>query len=259
MEIWIGRDGERYGPYSEDRIREWLGDGTMRGDELAWREGLKDWQPLSVLFPDAIPAKPPGAEPRADAAPAASETARATAVPTYAGFWKRVLAYVLDGLVMYLPDYLIDRMLGGAAAQEKLAQALPATVTSLQDLVTAYQQYYDTMWPAMLLGALLTWLYFAACESSPWQATLGKLVLGIHVTDLDGRRISFRRALGRYAAKIPSFLLFFVGVAMVGWTPRKQGLHDYMAGTLVVNGKAGQPPRGAAPGGDNPYGGTLRA
>lgn len=262
MEIWIGRDGERYGPYSEDEIRGWLRDGTMSGADLAWRDGLKDWQPLSVLFPDAVPEASDGEAPhlyRAPAAPVPPAPPRTAPMPSYAGFWKRVMAYILDALVMYLPNLMIDRMMGGAAAQEKLAQTLPGITHSLDDVLAAYQQYYDAMWPAMLLGAVLTWLYFAVCESSPWQATLGKLALGMHVTDLDGRRISFPRALGRYVAKIPSFLLFFVGVLMVGWTPRKQGLHDYLAGTLVVNGRAGQGPRGGAPEGGKRYDGSLRA
>ena len=60
------------------------------------------------------------------------------------------------------------------------------------------------MWPAILLSVVIGWLYFALCESSAWQATLGKLALGIRVTDLQGQRISFPRALGRYVAKLLS-------------------------------------------------------
>jgi uncharacterized RDD family membrane protein YckC len=89
------------------------------------------------------------------------------------------------------------------------------------------------------LTALLVWLYFAVCESSAWQATVGKLAMGIRVTDLDGDRIGFWRALGRYAAKIVSWMVLALGFLMIGWTRRKQGLHDMLAGTLVLNGRAG--------------------
>ena len=51
MEIWIGRDGERHGPYKEDDVRQWLRSGQVSPKDLAWYEGLADWQPLSVLFP----------------------------------------------------------------------------------------------------------------------------------------------------------------------------------------------------------------
>lgn len=255
MEIWIGRDGERFGPYQEAEVREWLRNGTMSGADLGWREGLADWQPLSVLLPDALP--PAGTPVAAPPPPPPMATAR-----TYAGFWKRVIAYLVDAIVLYFPNMVIDRMLGGAAAQITLEQALSNTVGDVQRMLEAYQHYYAAMWPAMLAGAIVAWLYFAACESSPWQATIGKLALGIRVTDLQGRRIGFAHALGRYGAKLVSFLVLFIGVLMVAWTPRKQGLHDLMAGTLVLNGRAGGSGQ-APPAGDEhdrgPHRGSLSA
>ncbi len=247
MEIWIGRDGERLGPYPEADVRQWLRDGTMSGTDLAWREGLADWQPLSVLLPDAVPAAPTAAS-----APPAPPPLAQTLVN--AGFWKRVIAYLIDAIVLYLPNMLIDRALGGAAAQAALERTLTNAVGDVPNILAAYQHYYEVMWPGMLLGALLAWLYFAACESSPWQATIGKLALGIRVTNLEGRRISFPRALGRYGAKLISFMVLFIGVLMVAWTPRKQGLHDLMAGTLVVNGRAHGPGITPPPGNDPPQG-----
>jgi uncharacterized RDD family membrane protein YckC len=67
---------------------------------------------------------------------------------------------------------------------------------------------------------------------------VGKLAMGIRVTDLEGRRISFWRAVGRYAAKIVSAMILLIGFLMVAWTRRKQGLHDMLANTLVLNGRA---------------------
>jgi uncharacterized RDD family membrane protein YckC len=77
-------------------------------------------------------------------------------------------------------------------------------------------------------------LYFAITESSAWQATLGKKAVGIIVTDLDGNRISFGKALGRLFAKIISAIILYIGFFMAGFTEKKQGLHDMIAGTLVV-------------------------
>ena len=77
-------------------------------------------------------------------------------------------------------------------------------------------------------------LYFTLCESSTWQATLGKRMLSLRVTDLHGRRIGFGQANGRYWSKIISGLLLFMGFLMVGFDRKKQGLHDKLAGTLVV-------------------------
>jgi uncharacterized RDD family membrane protein YckC len=71
-------------------------------------------------------------------------------------------------------------------------------------------------------------------ESSTSQATFGKMACGLAVTDTYGNRISFGRATGRYFAKILSALTLGIGFAMVGWTRQKRGLHDFVAGTLVV-------------------------
>jgi uncharacterized RDD family membrane protein YckC len=77
-------------------------------------------------------------------------------------------------------------------------------------------------------------LYFPILESSNWQATIGKRAVGIKVIDLDGKRITFPRALGRFFAKIISGLVLYIGFIMAGFTERKQALHDIIAGTLVI-------------------------
>ena len=84
-----------------------------------------------------------------------------------------------------------------------------------------------------VFSALVSWIYEAALESSPYQATLGKMALGMKVTDLAGNRISFARATGRHFAKYVSGMIFFIGYIMAGFTERKQALHDMIAGTLV--------------------------
>jgi uncharacterized RDD family membrane protein YckC len=85
-----------------------------------------------------------------------------------------------------------------------------------------------------IISLIVPWFYYSGLESSKWQATVGKRVLNMKVTDLEGHRISFARATGRYFAKIISSLIFLIGYFMIGWTRRKQGLHDKLADTLVV-------------------------
>lgn len=250
MEIWIGRNGERNGPYKEADVRQWLRSGQLGGEDLGWYEGLADWQPLSVLFRDEVasaPATPP---------PMSAETLPQTTTATledYAGFWKRVAAFLLDSVVLYLPNTLILKAMGGDAAQAKLTQAITSATGDPHAMLAAYGDFYSSMGVASLITGVLAWLYFAYCESSPWQATVGKLALGIRVTDLQGQRISFPRALGRYPAKILSYLILCIGFVMVAWTQRKQALHDMIAGTLVLNGRAGdfkgKPAERSTPGG----------
>lgn len=81
---------------------------------------------------------------------------------------------------------------------------------------------------------ILGWLYYALMESSSRQATLGKMALGIIVTDTEGQRVSFAKATGRHFGKIVSGIILYIGFIMIAFTEKKQGLHDIMANCLVV-------------------------
>lgn len=88
-----------------------------------------------------------------------------------------------------------------------------------------------------LLGIVVNWLYFAYFESSERQATPGKIAMKLKVTDRDGKRLSFITASIRHFAKFVSALLLFLGFVMIAFDAKKQGLHDKIAGTLVVVAK----------------------
>ncbi len=133
---------------------------------------------------------------------------------TYAGFWKRVGAWVIDAIIVTIVQSIVSVIIMGGQSG-----GAGATVA------------------ANVVGFMIGLVYGAGMESSSKQATLGKMALGIVVTDMNGGRITFMRATGRYLAKIISALILLIGYLMVAFTRRKQGLHDLMAGTLVVNGK----------------------
>ncbi|TCJ14509.1 RDD family protein [Flaviaesturariibacter flavus] len=123
-------------------------------------------------------------------------------IPVYGGFWERFAAAIIDGIVMGVINKVIQLAIGeieGAVA-----------------------------------GILVNCLYFALMESSERGATLGKMALGLRVTDMNGGRITFMQGLGRYFGKILSSIILFIGYLMMVWDDRKQTLHDKMAGTLVV-------------------------
>ena len=79
-----------------------------------------------------------------------------------------------------------------------------------------------------------TWLYFAFQESSSRQATFGARACHLRVVDLDGARLSFARATGRHAARYVTFGSFGVGLLLWFFTPRRQALHDFLSGSVVV-------------------------
>lgn len=145
--------------------------------------------------------------------------------PQYAGFWRRVGALFVDAIVLNLAMVAIGFVL---PVHEAVDLAAP---DSALGLFFAFQ--YNTLGTLVII--LLGWLYYAGMESSVRQATLGKMALSLVVTDLEGERIGFGRATGRYFAKFLSWLTLLVGFFMAGFTRRKQALHDILAKTLVIS------------------------
>ncbi len=139
----------------------------------------------------------------------------------YGGFWIRVVAAIIDGILVRVVVSPIHLVFGGLGLAGMMSGIHPLGLAVLGGGVTFI---------ATLFGS---WLYEAFMESSSYQATLGKMIFGMKVTDLNGSRISFERATGRYFAKWLSAMVLCIGYIMVGFTERKQGLHDLLAGTLV--------------------------
>ena len=172
----------------------------------------------------------------------------------YAGFWKRFVAVLVDGIILVILQFII-------------AFGVPPTWGNSTNgwdnpKVIAYNIF------TLVVG----WMYFAIMESSSLQATFGKKILGIIVTDTQGNKISFGRATARYFGKSFSILIwlaaglvalmaqnigggespyqylalllfligagvFFFGYLMAAFTPEKQALHDIIARCLVVKGQ----------------------
>jgi uncharacterized RDD family membrane protein YckC len=153
----------------------------------------------------------------------------------YANFWKRLLANTIDSFILSISLLPINLLLTFLAALLLLALA-PNTVTepapSTDGQSTALEAIANLI--SLAVQIFFGWLYFAIMESSPKQATLGKQAMGIFVTDLHGKKISFGKATGRYFGKGISTLIFGIGYLMAAFTDKKQALHDLMAGTLVI-------------------------
>jgi uncharacterized RDD family membrane protein YckC len=141
----------------------------------------------------------------------------------YAGFWRRLAALLIDSLIAGAAGFLVGFVIG-----------IVVVASGGGDL--------DGGWSALInVVSVFGWfLYFALMESSSHQATIGKIGLGIQLTDIDGNRLSFGRALGRNLAKLISAVILYIGFILAAFTERKQALHDMIAGTLVV--KRGQEP-----------------
>ena len=151
---------------------------------------------------------------------------------TYAGFWKRFAAYLIDELILGVVGVIIllpfIALMGiSTFMSHDDYEYHESFVGVIIALITAYIF-------AILLIIIAKWLYYALMESKK-GATLGKMALGIKVTDMDGNMISFGRATGRYFGKILSSLTLCIGYIIAGFSQQKQALHDILAKTLVVN------------------------
>ena len=151
---------------------------------------------------------------------------------TYAGFWLRFVAHMIDSLllgvvflVLLVPLFLLTGLGGLLHSINPDHPPDPAVAAAFASSIAL-----------IIVGSVAAgWLYNAYFESSDWQGTVGKKVMNVVVTDLQGNRISFARASGRFFAKLISGLIpFGIGYILAGITEKKQALHDMIAGCLVL-------------------------
>ncbi len=151
----------------------------------------------------------------------------------YAGFWLRFVAYIVDGfisvflfLILLIPLFILT---GAGAALSRIGSG--------EDISDDTAVFLGVGFIGGFIGIVLlvSWLYYALSESSSWQATLGKKMLNLKVTDMAGQPISFGRASGRFFAKIVTKLIpFWIGYILAGFTEKKQAIHDMIASCLVL-------------------------
>lgn len=156
---------------------------------------------------------------------------------TYAGFWRRFAAFMIDNIILSIPTGLLATVfmmvqmpqLMAAQTEEEIAAVLPGLF-----LVSILSN---------ILFFVLFILYTSFMESSSKQATLGKMAMSIKVVDINGQRLNFWHAAGRNLGKVVSYFIIYFGFFMAAFTRRRQALHDIMASTFVVNNsyQAGQP------------------
>ena len=140
-------------------------------------------------------------------------------VVVYATFGQRLLAAIIDALVLIIPNYIVQFAMGAGSFYSDLF---------------IYHTFSFTSMFAQLLNIVISWLYMALMESGPNCASLGKMAMGIVVTTTQGERVSFSTASVRYFSKIISSFILYVGYFMMLWDDRNQTLHDKIAKTIVT-------------------------
>lgn len=254
MSMWYYADAgnARQGPVESGDLVRLRQQGTVGWQTLVWREGMDDWRPMSdfatefAAADDRGPWQSTATGPAADVAatpgqpdPASPYTPPTAPVASHdevvaggevveAGFWKRFAALVIDGLVLsaayyaLLIGFVVVFGIGAASMFSMDNPGVGGVFTILLALV-------------YLLYPVLSAIYFIAMETSSHQATLGKMAVGIKVVDRDGRKLGRGHALGRWFSHLLCYITLYIGYLMVAFTQRKQGLHDMVNGTQVVD------------------------
>ncbi|HKV26816.1 MAG TPA: RDD family protein [Candidatus Acidoferrales bacterium] len=182
-------------------------------------------RPLVVAAPSASSPGYPAAPP--------SRTGTAYAPQLfYAGFWLRFVAYLIDSVILCIVYVILIVVVIFASGVAAMLRNLPENPTPDMFLHGALVVAILTL---IAITTVITWLYYAWMESSPSQGTLGKMAMGLIVTDMQYRPVSFARATARFFAKIITGLIpFCIGYIMAGFTAKKQALHDMIASCLVL-------------------------
>jgi uncharacterized RDD family membrane protein YckC len=259
-EWYVGSNGQQSGPFTLQQLRQMATSGQVSKTDLIWKDGLANWVPCSAvkgLFPAATdfspasstrPAPRPTAPPPRGPAPSdgglvisdvsgggdplltgqiTPMTATITGTPfQLAEFLPRVGAALLDalflGLIGCIPNVLVVVMLTMATAK----------VNNPDDAQAAGILANVCM---NIIGLVVAAIYYVTLDASAKQGTWGKQIVGLKVTDLEGRRISVARAIGRFFARYLSACTCGIGFLLPLFTQKRQTLHDLICGCIVVN------------------------
>lgn len=254
MNWYYVQDSDRIGPVDDAELERLVSAGRIQPETLVWNETLPGWTPLRDARPGAAAAaaaSTPSAAPIEPGSSAAVSTcsqcgqsfspdqlmhfegrticfnckplfvarmkegiAPATAV-TYAGFWIRFLAVLIDAAIGFTVGMLIGLVFGTARAVGGMA---PFTASGC--ISSLLQLLYGVGYETLLVGA--------------YGATLGKMALRLKVIMPDGGKVSYPRALGRYFGKILSGIILLIGYIMAAFDDEKRALHDRICNTRVI-------------------------
>jgi uncharacterized RDD family membrane protein YckC len=157
-------------------------------------------------------------------------------IGVYAGLGRRFVAFIVDFIIILLFDLVAMTVLGLTRGIQNsyfyFVQHIPVEQLTTEGTMGAMLGSVLAAYGMVLI--VIPWLYFAGFESSRSQATPGKLLMHIVVTDMTGNKPTFARVTLRHFAKFVSALIILIGFLMIGLTQKRQGLHDKIAGCLVL-------------------------
>src|SRR6185437_15822792 len=173
-----------------------------------------------------------------------SNTEQAIAVPLYATIWRRLAAHIIDGSILYiafLPIVFLFLRNSGLWDFVLLSTKAPKGAGDLlgtldpTDYILLLQNVLKELTYLFLFKGVCDLLYYSIWESTKYQATPGKMAVGIKVSDIYGQRPTFLRALSRNFCKIFSSAILYIGYIMATTSDRNQALHDKMTSCVITH------------------------
>lgn len=239
--------GEQKGPVEVAEFESLIDSGVIRPETLVWQPGMPNWQSAAEVRPDRLPPALPGVltHPPADGGAAQVDSRR------YGGFWMRLVARIIDGLVLAIPSVLVLLTCVVLFLGPTLISALFAALSE----GTPGIEKLDQVSPFVVIGAILTAVVvnlglqalYECFMVTRFGATLGKLAMGLTIVTLQGERLRLRQSLLRFGlyqgvtilgviplVGILASVYALVDAIVLGTDARKQSLHDRFAKTLVV-------------------------
>lgn len=255
MQWYYSNKGQRLGPVSQVEFEQLVHDGVITADTLVWRDGMPDWRPYSTVgggsaatdsdpetaicavsgkrYPKREMVQYDGkwisAEHRDQYFQRLREGIPQPGNFVYGGFWIRFVARFLDGIIIGVlgvglnmivaffvlgsPNYFGRASLAQGAHNRLLFQAI-----------------------SLPLGLCLG-IGYACFFVLRWDATPGKMALGLKLVRSNGDKLSAGRIIGRYFAYMLSWLIFMIGMIIAAFDDEKRALHDRICDTRVIRVK----------------------
>ncbi len=251
---------QRLGPVSDTEFAALVSNGTITATTLVWRQGMPGWVPYAQV-PGADPATTEEADSavcavsgkrypksqmlqyegrwvsaehrdvffqrlREGLAPAAAD--KMPGPFGYGGFWLRFVARFIDGAIMLVANQIVNGLLGLVFFSRFIWLGEPAQPDPGQ-LALYFAYTFGSLAVNLGLGLAFDWFFV-----SRYQATPGKLALGLKIVRADGSRLTTGRIIGRHFAEMISYIILAIGYMMAGWDDEKRALHDLICDTRVI-------------------------
>jgi uncharacterized RDD family membrane protein YckC len=254
MQWYYSNKGQRLGPVSQAEFDQRVHDGVITAETLVWRDGMPEWRPYSSVFPGGgTPAAPDtqicavsgkryptremvqyegkwiSAEHRDEYFQRLREGIPQPGQFIYAGFWVRFVAKFLDAIIIGVISAGINMLVAFLVFGSPNYFGRAIMRYSAHDRLV-----YQSITFPLGVGLAIAYACFFILR---WDATPGKMALGLKLVRSNGERLSAGRIAGRYFSEWLSALTLCIGYIMVAFDDEKRALHDRICDTRVIRAK----------------------